>query len=224
MTRLRGPAPEVKVRQHSFSWCLMRLTRLSLALFALLPLSALAQTQVVPGVTVYPGGTGNVFGTGGAINAPGLNAGLTQPVQPPQPDRPPSNEMSSPSVTEGSSEVPSALDQGLNDGPSPEEVRRAMAEAAARSTPRQKGIVVPAPTLGNPVGKDVAARGWLANWELALTRLGMSPNKFWFEANRLSRSDFEAWASRQMRFRQSQGAQVDVLERPAVDLLTSPIQ
>jgi hypothetical protein len=132
--------------------------------------------------------------------------------------------MSAPSTDDSATQVPSALDQGVEDGPSAEELRRQLSDAAARSTPRQKGIVVPAPTLSNPVGKDAAARGWLANWELALTRLGLSEQKFWFEANRLSRADFEAWASRQMRFRQSQGAQVDVLERPAVNLLESPVQ
>lgn len=203
----------------------MRLTRLSLALLALLPLAAAAQTQVVPGVTVYPGGMGGVYGAGGAINAPGLNAGLIQQQQPqPQQAQPAPSAISEPSVSPEASQVPSALDQGLDNGPSAEEVRRAVADAAARSTPRQKGLVVPAPTLRNPVGQDVSARGWLANWELALTRLGMTEQKFWFEANRLSRADFEAWASRQMRFRQSQGAQIDVLERPAVDLLESPIQ
>jgi len=200
----------------------MRLTCLSLALAALVPMAASAQTQVAPGVTVIPGNVGGGYGYG--VNAPGLAMpGLVRPVQP-QPQPAPEPAPAQPSVEEKSFDVPSAKDQGLSDGPSPEQVRQAMADAAARSTPRQKGQVISVPTLANPVGKDRSAQGWLANWELALSNIGVSQQKFWFEANRLSRSDFEAWASRQLRFRQSQSARMDVLERPAVDLLTPPVQ
>lgn len=78
-----------------------------------------------------------------------------------------------------------------------------MEDIMARSTARQRGIVVHVPTLANPVASDPSNREWLHNWEFILSSVGVSRTKIKFEASRLSRNDFESWAYRQYRFRQS---------------------
>lgn len=206
----------------------MRLLTLACALAAVLPLSALAQTQIAPGVTyVPPTNAYNMLPNGsqavapGLMGAPGLGAGqvgVPNPAQVPPGQSVPSNPVSAPSTdTTASSTPPTASEQGFGAGDDLKEAKRLLADQAAMSTPRQKGIVVPAPQLSNPVGKDRASREWLSNWAWALGNVGVSQAKVDFEANRLGRSDFEAWASRQLRFRHGEHARVEVLDRPELD-------
>lgn len=215
----------------------MRLLTLACALAAALPFAAVAQTTIAPGVSyVPPSGVYNQL-PGGAVSVSpnalqGMGAGRTggalPPAMPPAGSDAarqaapldggvmqsvPGNPVSGPSLPADQAQPPTASEQGFGNRQDLERVRREMEDYAARNTPRQRGIVVPAPALRNPVGKDPAAREWLANWDWALQGAGVSDAKIKFEAGRLNRADFEAWASRQMRFRQGD-SHLDVMRRP----------
>ena len=105
-----------------------------------------------------------------------------------------------------------AAEQGLVDPLAATRLQQLLEDAAARSSARQRGLVVPAPTLANPVATDPVAREWLMNWEFALVSLGMSRDRVRFEASRLSREDFAAWASRQFRFRAPSHQAIEILD------------
>ena len=205
----------------------MRLLKLSLALAAALPLAAMAQATIAPGVTyVPPGGAYNQL-PGGAVSVapgfvpgavpalPGMTPGMPgnvpgmMPQQPQQPQQ--DTQANRPSVERRA--TPTAAEQGFGSQLDLERMQRELEEQAAMSSPRQKGIQVPVPRLGNPVARDPSHREWLANWEWALGRLGVSAAKVQFEANRLSKDDFEAWGSRQLRFRHGEQARLDVMDR-----------
>ena len=203
----------------------MRLLSLACALAAVLPLAASAQTQLAPGVTyVPPTGTTTTLPGGTPYIAPGAvgqgplpnQVGVAEPAPMP-PQSIPGNPVSAPSVDLNAQQPGTATEQGFGAAQDAEQARRVLEDLAARSTPRQKGIVVPAPMLRNPVGTDPSAREWLGNWSWALGNVGVSQEKIRFEASRLSRADFETWASRQLRFRHGEQARVEVLERPALD-------
>lgn len=197
----------------------MRFRTIVLAVTLALPGTVLAQTQIAPGVTYVP-----PMQAGALLGGPGGPMPLGTPLQTNQPNAAamgsngfassvPGNPVSAPSV-DMSQAPPTAVEQGFGDESQAAALRQAMADSAARSSARQRGLVIPAPTLANPVGRDRSAQGWLANWQLALTGAGVSADKVDFEANRLSRSDFEAWASRQWHARQGETAGVDALARP----------
>lgn len=192
----------------------MRLLALTLALAAAVP--AFAQTQVAPGVQLSRPGD----------NVPGMvQPGMTMPGMVGQeavgPGFMPADAgmMGQPVPTmdpidsSDDSEPKTAAEQGLVDNSGAEQARRMLEDARARSTARQRGVVVHVPTLANPVASDASSREWLHNWEFTLHALGVSKSKIRFEASRLSKSEFEAWASRQFRFRQADHARVQVLDR-----------
>ena len=194
----------------------MRLLALTLALAAL---PAFAQTQIAPGVQLSRPGE-NMPG----MVQPGAMPGMVPPgmVDPasalggPLPGLTPAESTIGPAPATSSSGPKTASEQGLVDRSGEEEARRMLEDARARSSARQRGIVVHVPTLATPVSADPASREWLHNWEFSLQALGVSKEKVRFEASRLSRSDFEAWASRQFRFRQADHARVQVLDRQSV--------
>lgn len=196
----------------------MRLLSLALALAAALPFAASAQSQIAPGVTYIPGGASSMNIPGQAnfpTQVPG-QVGVPQPAPMPA-ESIPGNPVSAPSVDLNANQPATAAEQGFGSAREDAETRRMLEDLAARSTPRQKGIVVPAPKLRNPVGSDAGSREWLGNWAWALGNVGVSQEKIRFEAGRLSRPDFEAWASRQLRFRHGEQARVEVIERPELD-------
>lgn len=182
---------------------------LAVALLSALAVPVAAQTAltpVAPGVSVgqaTPGVVPGVVSNG----APGM----MQPTPAPVPESVPSNPVSAPSAVFES--VPTANEQGYGAQEDRDALVRALEDQMALSTPRQKGEIVPAPAPANPVGKDMASREWLENWRWALTSLGMSQAKVNFEAARLDRAAFAAWASRQYWHRQAHN-RVDVLGRP----------
>ena len=192
----------------------MRLIALALSLAAL---PAFAQSQIAPGVQLTRPGE-NLPG----MVQPGAMPGMVQPglVDPstlggPVPGMTTQDSMvTAPAQTSAGPKT--AAEQGLVDNSGAEQARRMLEDAQARSTARQRGIVVHIPTLANPVAADATSREWLHNWEFTLQALGVSKEKIRFEASRLSKNDFESWASRQFRFRQADHARVQVLERQGV--------
>lgn len=173
----------------------MRAIALALTLIAA---PAMAQNQVAPGVEITSPFMGGMpapdMSTPGYV-PPGMVDPMPMPMTP-SPDQ-------APTQPQESGQAGTAAEQGLVDRSQEEEARRMMEDIMARSTARQRGIVVHVPTLANPVSSDPASREWLHNWEFILGAVGVSQSKVRFEASRLSRDDFESWASRQYRFRQS---------------------
>lgn len=200
----------------------MRLIALALAL-ALAALPAFAQTQVAPGVQItrphegMPGMASPGMVPPGMVPPGMVQPGLEQqgfmPAGTPGMQADPISGPTAPTHPNEGAGPRTAAEQGLVDHSGAEAARQMLEDARARSTPRQRGIVVPAPTLARPVSSDAPSREWLHNWEFTLQQLGVSREKIRFEAGRLSKTDFEAWASRQFRFRQADHARVQVLER-----------
>lgn len=137
---------------------------------------------------------------------------------PASPTMPPSPPMTAPAADNPGT----AAEQGLVDPVDAQRLARLLEEAAARASARQRGLVIPAPTLANPVATQPSAREWLMNWEFALTELGLSADRVRFEASRLTREDFAAWASRQFRFRAPGHQAIEILGPPAPDAPLSP--
>ena len=177
-------------------------TRLALALsLAAMSSAAWAQTSVAPGVTYYqPGATAEPLATSGAtIASPSFApSGATTPSVPPSV---PSNPVSPAAPIPAA--APTAGAQGFGQEEDTAALARQLEDAAALDSARQRGEVVPAFMLARPVARDPASREWLMNWSLALARLGVAEDKIRFEARRLSRLEFSAWASRQWHFRRS---------------------
>lgn len=181
----------------------MRALALALTLIAA---PAMAQNQVAPGVEVSPPFMGGMPAPG--VGTPGyVPPGMVDSMVDPMPAIPSPGQgqaaATPPMQGNGDAGAATAAEQGLVDHSQEEEARRMMEDIMARSTARQRGIVVHVPTLANPVSTDPASREWLHNWEFILNSVGVSKTKVRFEASRLSRDDFESWASRQYRFRQS---------------------
>lgn len=91
-----------------------------------------------------------------------------------------------------------AAEQGYVDANNAAASARAAADYQALHTPRQQGIQVPQPAPFRPVATDRAAAGWFANWSYTLIHAGVPEDKIEFEAHRLDRPAFEAWANRQL--------------------------
>lgn len=65
---------------------------------------------------------------------------------------------------------------------------------------RQKGVVVTVPMPTASWAKNKANKIWLTNWKGVLVeQAGVSVDKINFEASRLSKAEFEDWATRQIR-------------------------
>lgn len=93
--------------------------------------------------------------------------------------------------------APTASEQGYD--PQAGEVNaQAEADYQALHTPRQLGQLVRQPAPLDPVASNRQAQGWLANWTATLVRAGVPESKVNFEAQRLDRDSFAAWAYRQM--------------------------
>lgn len=224
----------------------MRNIKILLLTLALLPSLSFAQSAIPTngGTTIIPSGSGRVMDASGnpvrsslsrnesdnsldkaraEIQAEALNQqrlAQEQLAVQQQQLALPNGSLRSPQETASDvvpQEAKTAQEQGFGSQQQSEEQKEAMRQYQLSNTPRQRGIVVPAPTLMNPVGKKAEYREWLQNWEYALSNLGVSPQKIRFEANRLNQEDFEAWASRQYRFRQGQEQSqfyIQVLKRP----------
>lgn len=201
----------------------MRLLALAVVVAAAFPLASWAQSgiQVAPGVTVTPA---TQFMPGQPI-APGIVSGQLAPNQGmsgqgdargqnEQPLNGPGGITGPAGEAAGEATGKTAAEQGLVDPMAVAAARRFLEDQAALNTPRQRGEVIVPPSLRNPVGKDAVSREWLMNWDLALCSFGMSHEKVAFEASRLSRPEFEAWASRQYEARKADGLRVEVLSRP----------
>lgn len=98
------------------------------------------------------------------------------------------------------SNPPTAAQQGLETKPNVAKQAWAMKNYADLNTLRQKGIVLHHQEPLHPVSQDKDLKGWLANWEYALTRSGVSLRKIKFEESRLNQKEFSHWASRHWRF------------------------
>lgn len=97
----------------------------------------------------------------------------------------------------GDTSAKTAADQGYVKDNSAQLAQQA-ADYQATHTPRQMGIQVREPAPLNPVARQLGQAGWLANWTYTLNQAGVPEDKVSFEANRLNRTDFEAWAYRQL--------------------------
>lgn len=166
--------------------------RLLLAL-TLLPATVFAQNALPtnPGMAGYgnavPAGV-RAYGQSGLANQPPVVQATTPNLQGKLRD-------------EGKAFTPdtaqTAAEQGYT-ASTAKESAQALADYAALHTARQLGEQVRQPAPWNPVAQERSSQGWLANWSYTLDHAGVPDSKVKFEARRLSRTDFEAWANRQM--------------------------
>lgn len=96
-------------------------------------------------------------------------------------------------------EAKTAAEQGFNSNDEEAQLRKEVGDFKEYSSARQRGVTVSAPGLAYPVAKQKENAEWLSNWEMVLSKVGVSQSRYKFEANRLSKEDFENWASRQYR-------------------------
>ena len=96
-----------------------------------------------------------------------------------------------------------AFEQGYGSEQDALAQQEALEEWASLQSARQKGETVNVPSFksSNAVGYDKRSSVWLTNWKgILVEQVGMKPEKVDFEASRLSKEDFAAWASRQVRY------------------------
>lgn len=99
------------------------------------------------------------------------------------------------------SQPKSAYDQGYGQNDDEEAMKQAYLDYQANHTARQLGEQIPVPKPINVVANDKSSSVWLINWKgLLVERAGVSAQKVDFESRRLTKSEFEKWASRQYRF------------------------
>lgn len=182
-------------------------------------------TALSPTVTSYPstynnGALGNNVSTtlGDNTNATNLGTnGLTNTVSPANPAAPtlagglPVNyqgqeqgqqqqgkngKATNGTISNKSADAPTAAEQGYGKKKGPTAAE--LADQAARSTPRQKGQVIPAPRPANPVGANPRMQDFVSNWQQALLGAGVPAEKVAFESRRLSADEFAQWGTRQL--------------------------
>lgn len=91
-----------------------------------------------------------------------------------------------------------AFEQGY--GQQETDLKKEIEDYKEFNSARQKGTVVTVPMPSTSWAKSRENRIWLTNWKGVLTeQAGLSLNKIDFEASRLSKEEFEDWASRQVR-------------------------
>lgn len=96
-----------------------------------------------------------------------------------------------------------AFEQGYGSEQDALAQQEALEEWASLQSARQKGETVNVPSFksSNAVGNDKRSSVWLTNWKGVLVeQVGMKPEKVDFEASRLTKDEFAAWASRQVRY------------------------
>lgn len=93
--------------------------------------------------------------------------------------------------------VPNAAAQGFGARDLAQEAQE-WADEVARSTPRQRGEVIPQPAPLPGVSSDPALGPWLHAWTGLLLNSGVGAEKIAFEAHRLDEESFARWASRQV--------------------------
>lgn len=75
---------------------------------------------------------------------------------------------------------------------------QALADYQALHTARQLGEQVTQPAPFDPLDTNYSMKGWYANWSYTLVQVGVPASKVKFEAHRLDKEAFGAWANRQM--------------------------
>jgi hypothetical protein len=178
--------------------------RMLLAL-ALLPAVAGAQVYTNPtatlpaGITPIPNtGLNGPMGTGPLqANNPATAQAQAQQENPGKQQQEARAAANSEGQTYTAGKTPTAAEQGITPNTAAQD-RQALADYNALHTPRQLGQTVPQLAPYHPVATDRSAAGWLANWAYTLERAGVPSDKVNFEAGRLDRDAFGAWANRQL--------------------------
>lgn len=96
-----------------------------------------------------------------------------------------------------------AFEQGYGSEQESLAQQEALEEWISLQSARQKGETVNVPVFksSNAVGNDKRSSVWLTNWKgILVEQVGMKPEKVDFEASRLTKEEFAAWASRQVRY------------------------
>ncbi len=96
-----------------------------------------------------------------------------------------------------------AFEQGYGSEQESLAQQEALEEWVSLQSARQKGVKVNLPVFksSNAVGSDKRSSVWLTNWKgILVEQVGMKPEKVDFEASRLTKEEFAAWASRQVRY------------------------
>lgn len=96
-----------------------------------------------------------------------------------------------------------AFEQGYGSEQDALAQQEALEEWASLQSARQKGETVNVPSFksSQAVGYDKRSSVWLTNWKgILVEQVGMKPEKVDFEASRLNKDEFSAWASRQVRY------------------------
>jgi len=96
-----------------------------------------------------------------------------------------------------------AFEQGYGSEQEALAQQEALEEWSSLQSARQKGETVNVPSFksSSAVGYDKRSSVWLTNWKgILVEQVGMKPEKVDFEASRLNKEDFAAWASRQVRY------------------------
>lgn len=172
--------------------------------------------QPTPGVgAAYAAGqvAGNPYGTGYTPYAtspyatPGYatpstalpSNGLRPDLNPKSPTEVKPEETAKAALTERT-HVPTAAEQGLRDTRTDALEQWQATRDARDNSARQRGEQVRQPETPSPVASSSAHRGWLANWEKALTASGVGLEKIRFEEGRLDADEFARWASNQLRY------------------------
>lgn len=94
-----------------------------------------------------------------------------------------------------------AYEQGFGSEQDALAQQEALEEWANMQSARQQGETIPVPKPLNVVANDKTAKVFLINWKGVLVeQVGMKPEKVDFEAARLTKDEFSAWASRQVRY------------------------
>ena len=96
-----------------------------------------------------------------------------------------------------------AFEQGYGSEQESLAQQEALEEWVSLQSARQKGETVNVPVFksSNAVGSDKRSSVWLTNWKgILVEQVGMKPEKVDFEASSLTKEEFAAWASRQVRY------------------------
>lgn len=180
--------------------------------FSCFAMGASAQQQInLPGVTVIapPSAQQSVAPNPSPFNPGNASSPTPGGAVAPQPQR------GGPVSPVLSRRVPNANQQGVRKGQEDAlRASRARADWEAMNTPRQRGEVVPVPSLSNPVAKQKEYQTWLSDWGVHLSALGLSSEKIRFESHRLSKEDFARWASRQVIAREKEQV---LMKQPALE-------